>query len=86
MFVHTFYAYVRCFLGTSFADVYKILEFGRAQYMSKILLLSFGLMFSLYGYDYLFDGALSEREQEVHDTIPEKASSFTERISSAKKS
>ncbi len=54
--------------------------------MSKILLLSFGLMFSLYGYDYLFDGALSEREQEVHDTIPEKASSFTERISSAKKS
>ncbi|MDE0724123.1 MAG: hypothetical protein OSB62_05435 [Alphaproteobacteria bacterium] len=54
--------------------------------MSKILLLSFGLMFSLYGYDYLFDGALSESTQEVHDTIPEKAQSFTERISSAKKS
>jgi len=55
--------------------------------MTKLLLLCFGIMFSLYGYDHLSDGALTEEPAERVETSQEETpASFTERISQKRKS
>lgn len=71
----------------SFSAPYKHLEFGRALRMTKLLLLCFGIMFSLYGYDHLSDGSLTEEPAEMVEASQEDTpTSFTERISQKRKS